>query len=142
MHAFDTIICSHVLEHVPADAKAMSELFRVLRPGGVAIIQVPYADDCAETDEDPSVTDPLERERRFGQFDHVRIYGRDFADRLRRAGFVVDEKSVRSANLRKKNSDVSACGTTPFSGASGRHEGPRHPHRVDEPHSRCLRHVI
>jgi SAM-dependent methyltransferase len=87
---FDSIICSHVLEHVPADGKAMSEMFRVLRPGGVAIIQVPY-DDRSETSEDPGVTDPLERERRFGQFDHIRIYGRDLADRLRTAGFVVEE---------------------------------------------------
>ncbi|MCE9530468.1 MAG: methyltransferase domain-containing protein [Planctomycetes bacterium] len=88
---FDAIICSHVLEHIPDDRKAMSEMLRVLRPGGVAIVQVPYIEANEKTDEDPSVTDPQERERRFGQFDHVRLYGRDLMDRLRAAGFAVEE---------------------------------------------------
>ncbi|MBK9076419.1 MAG: methyltransferase domain-containing protein [Flavobacteriales bacterium] len=85
---FDLIICSHVLEHVPEDRTAMRELCRVLRPGGTAILLVPMS-DRPTTDEDPSVTDPQERFRRFGQTDHVRLYGRDYMDRLREAGFIV-----------------------------------------------------
>ena len=87
---FDIVLCSHVLEHVPNDREAISELHRVLRPGGIAYIQVPYR-STRETDEDPSVTDPNERMRRFGQFDHVRVYGYDLADRLREPGFRVEE---------------------------------------------------
>lgn len=85
--SFDVIYCSHVLEHVPDDALAMRELRRVLRPTGWAILQVPIL--LAVTDEDPSITDPEERLRRFAQRDHVRAYGPDYADRLRAAGFEV-----------------------------------------------------
>ncbi|MBV6405747.1 MAG: methyltransferase domain-containing protein [Flavobacteriales bacterium] len=85
---FDLVICSHVLEHVPDDRTAMRELFRVLRPGGLAILLVPMS-ARPTTDEDPAVTDPQERRRRFGQHDHVRLYGRDYPDRLRAAGFTV-----------------------------------------------------
>ncbi len=85
--SFDLIFCSHVLEHVPDDRRAIGELHRVLRPGGRAMLIVPI--DREETFEDASVTDPAERERLFGQFDHVRRYGEDFADRLRDAGFEV-----------------------------------------------------
>ncbi len=86
--SFDVVLCVHVLEHVPDDAAALRELRRVLRPGGWGVVQVPILRD--ETDEDPGVTDPEERLRRFGQADHVRMYGRDFADRLRAAGFELD----------------------------------------------------
>ncbi len=86
---FDLLICSHVLEHVPDDRTAMRELYRVLRPGGLAILLVPMS-DRPDTDEDPAVTDPAERQRRFGQRDHVRLYGRDYPDRLREAGFLVE----------------------------------------------------
>jgi SAM-dependent methyltransferase len=86
--SFDAVVCVHVLEHVPDDAAAMRELHRVLRPGGWGVVQVPILRDV--TDEDPAVTDPAERLRRFGQADHVRTYGRDFADRLQAAGFDVD----------------------------------------------------
>jgi len=92
--SFDLILCSHVLEHVPNDRQAMAELFRVLAPGGMALLMVPVALDRATTDEDPSVTDPHERIRRFGQFDHVRLYGRDYADRLKAAGFEVVEDAM------------------------------------------------
>ncbi len=84
---FDVILCNHVLEHVTEDRRAMSELHRVLKPGGWAILQVPIRGDV--TQEDRSVTDPRERERLYGQYDHVRQYGRDYADRLRAAGFRV-----------------------------------------------------
>lgn len=87
--SFDVILCSHVLEHIPDDASAMSGLFHVLRPGGWAMVQVPLDETREHTFEDPAVTDPAERDRLFGQWDHVRIYGRDYADRLTRAGFEV-----------------------------------------------------
>ena len=86
---FDVIICNHVLEHIPDDGAAMRELFRVLKTGGFAILQVPLSRKLEQTVEDFSVTDPSERVRRFGQSDHVRIYGRDYAHRLERAGFAV-----------------------------------------------------
>ena len=86
---FDCIICYHVLEHIPDDGKAMAELFRVLKPGGWAILQTPVDHSRDTTYEDPTITDPDERERAFNQCDHVRIYGRDYKDRLERAGFTV-----------------------------------------------------
>jgi SAM-dependent methyltransferase len=86
-NSFDVIYCSHVLEHVPDDVAAMREFVRVLAPNGWAILQVPIWD--AVTDEDPNVTDEAERTRRFGQRDHVRRYGRDYPERLARAGFQV-----------------------------------------------------
>jgi SAM-dependent methyltransferase len=86
----DAIVCNHVLEHVPDDRRAMREFRRVLRPGGWAILQSPIDGRRAETYEDARVTSPAERERVFGQFDHVRVYGRDYGRRLEDAGFVVD----------------------------------------------------
>jgi len=88
--AFDVILCSHVLEHVPDDRRAMRELHRVLRPGGWAILQVPDDRSRSRTYEDPAVTSPAERERLFGQWDHVRVYGADYPERLGEAGFQVD----------------------------------------------------
>jgi SAM-dependent methyltransferase len=86
--SFDFILCSHVLEHVPDDRRALSELLRVLAPGGWAILAVPIRGE--HTYEDPSITSPEERERQFGQSDHVRKYGsRDFPERIRSAGFEV-----------------------------------------------------
>ena len=84
---FDVIYCSHVLEHVPDDIKALKELFRVLKDNGWALIMVPVMNEY--TFEDSSVTNPEERERVFGQSDHVRRYGPDFLDRLKEAGFTV-----------------------------------------------------
>jgi SAM-dependent methyltransferase len=86
---FDLILCVHVLEHVLDDRAALRELFRVLRPGGTAVLQVPPS-DLEETLEDPDITDPEDRERYFGQFDHVRLCGRDYGDRLHAAGFDVE----------------------------------------------------
>jgi SAM-dependent methyltransferase len=88
--SFDLIICSHVLEHVPRDHLAIRELHRILRTDGVAVLQVPIGMALNETIEDPFITDPTERERRFGQHDHVRIYGRDYPQRLAAGGFAVD----------------------------------------------------
>ena len=87
---FDFIICNHVLEHIPDDKKAMQELYRVLKPGGSAILQVPYKADLEITFEDNSITDPKERARIFGQYDHVRVYGMDYFEKLRSIGFEVD----------------------------------------------------
>ena len=90
-NTFDVILCNHVLEHVRDDIQCMSELCRVLTPGGLAIMQVPLDPSLAITDEDPDLEDPEERKRRFGQYDHVRLHGRDYPERLRKAGFRVTE---------------------------------------------------
>lgn len=88
--SFDIVICSHVLEHIPDDARAMQEILRILKPGGRALLLVPLANDGEGTEEEPGINDPAEQERRFGQWDHVRIYGRDdFLDRMAKAGFEV-----------------------------------------------------
>lgn len=89
--AFDVILCNHVLEHIPDDTQAMKELFRVLKPGGMGIFQIPQDLNRAVTFEDNSITDRQERARVFGQYDHVRIYGRDYFNKLRSIGFVVNE---------------------------------------------------
>jgi SAM-dependent methyltransferase len=88
--SFDFIICNHVLEHIPDHLQAMRELYRILAKGGTAILQVPYDADRATTFEDPSIIDPKERARIFGQYDHVRIYGMDYFDTLRQIGFQVE----------------------------------------------------
>ena len=89
--SFDVVICSHVLEHVPDDRKAMSELLRILRPGGLAVVMVPIEEGMDETYENPSVISNGDRLIHFGQEDHVRYYGRDLRDRLREAGFALRE---------------------------------------------------
>ncbi len=88
---FDFILCNHVLEHIPDDTQAMRELYRILKPGGTAILQIPQDLSRENTFEDDSVTDRKERERIFGQYDHVRVYGRDYFDKLRSIGFKVEE---------------------------------------------------
>lgn len=87
----DIVICNHILEHVEDDRKAMRELHRILRQGGWGVVLVPQDYDRATTFEDDSITSPEERARIFGQYDHRRIYGRDYADRLRGCGFEVEE---------------------------------------------------
>jgi SAM-dependent methyltransferase len=84
---FDVVYCSHVLEHVSDDRKAMRECRRILKQSGWAVFVVPLFAEA--TTEDPSITDPKERERLFGQWDHVRRYGPDFEERLKQAGFAV-----------------------------------------------------
>ena len=85
----DLVLACDVLEHVPDDRRALSELARVLRPGGWAILTVPQKDNLAKTFQDPTITDPAERERAFGQSDHLRIYGHDFSNRVEAAGFTL-----------------------------------------------------
>jgi predicted SAM-dependent methyltransferase len=85
----------HVLEHVQDDEKAISEIYRVLKPGGYAILQVPYDETRAVTYEDAIITTPEDRRKHFGQFDHVRIYGRDFIDRFVKPGFKVELSNYR-----------------------------------------------
>lgn len=89
--SFDIILCNHVLEHIPDDTTAMQELFRILKPGGWGIFQIPQELKRAETFEDDSITNRKERAKIFGQYDHVRIYGKDYFDKLRSIGFKVEE---------------------------------------------------
>ncbi len=88
-NSFDVILCNHVLEHIPDDTKAISELFRVMKPGGWGIFQIPQDLDRETTYEDDSITDKKQRAKVFGQYDHVRIYGRDYFKTLEKAGFKV-----------------------------------------------------
>lgn len=88
--SFDVIFCNHVLEHIEDDRKAMSELYRVMKKGGWGILQVPMKNSLEKTYEDFTITDPKERQKNFGQYDHVRWYGMDYFDRLKSVGFSVD----------------------------------------------------
>ncbi|SDL79129.1 Methyltransferase domain-containing protein [Salinimicrobium catena] len=98
-NSFDFILCNHVLEHIPDDQKAMQELYRILAPGGTAILQIPQDLNRETTFEDDSITDSKERARIFGQYDHVRVYGRDYFDKLRSIGFKVEEVDMTSKML-------------------------------------------
>lgn len=90
-NSFDVILCNHVLEHIPNDTKAMQELYRVMKVGGMGIFQVPQDLSRTTTFEDDSITDRKERSKIFGQYDHVRVYGQDYFDKLRIIGFKVEE---------------------------------------------------
>lgn len=90
-NSYDIILCNHVLEHIPEDTKAMQELYRVMKTGGYGIFQIPQDLNRETTFEDDSITDKKERAKIFGQYDHVRVYGRDYFDKLRSIGFKVDE---------------------------------------------------
>lgn len=89
-NSFDVIFCNHVLEHVEDDILACSEFNRVLKPGGWGILQSPVY-PMEKTFEDKTITDPAERERIFGQRDHVRKFGKDYAERLRKSGLNIEE---------------------------------------------------
>ena len=104
-NTFDLIFCNHVLEHIEDDAKAMSELYRVMKPGGMGIFQIPQEIEREKTFEDFNITSPEERAKHFGQYDHVRVYGRDYFDRLRKAGFTVKEIDY-SSQLSEKEIDT------------------------------------
>ena len=108
---FDIVYCSHVLEHVQDDRQAMREFYRVLKKDGWAILLVPIT--AEKTFEDPSIIDPAERLRVFGQEDHVRRYGPDFADRLLQSGFKVTVSNA--ADVADKR-DIKRMGLTDASG--------------------------
>lgn len=129
--SFDLIVCYHVLEHIPDDAAAMRELARVLRPGGVAVVQVPFRTERL-TDEDPDA-DEAERIERFGQADHVRWYGTDFEDRLTRAGLtgpritprdVLGEQLCEAFGLRPQEAVWLLRPSSPAGGRPGEGDGP------------------
>jgi SAM-dependent methyltransferase len=105
---FDVIFVSHVFEHIVDDRKAMREIFRTLKTKGSAILQVPIKAEV--TFEDPNIINPKDRERYFGQNDHVRIYGKDYYDRLIEAGFTVHRERL---SLQENNAMVKRLGLSP-----------------------------
>jgi predicted SAM-dependent methyltransferase len=92
---YDVIFCNHVMEHVENDEQCLKELLRIMKPGGWGIFQVPIDTTRDTTYEDASITDPKEREKHFWQYDHVRLYGTNYPDVLRSAGFEVEEYDYR-----------------------------------------------
>jgi len=96
--SFDCVVCSHVLEHVD-DKKALNEVYRVLKPGGVALIMLPVIEGWSATYENKAVVTPEERVRHYGQSDHVRYYGADVRDRIRAAGFKLDEFTAEGEDV-------------------------------------------
>lgn len=104
-NTFDMVICNHVLEHVDDDTRAMSEILRVLKPGGVAILLVPLDIKLEHTYEDPTITSPRERTKHFRQYDHKRLYGLDYPERLKKVGFIIPDQNYLdeiSEELRKR----------------------------------------
>src|SRR5262245_58073939 len=96
--SYDCIVCSHVLEHVD-DRKALAEIYRVLKPGGLALIMLPVIEGWATTYENKAVVTPEDRKRHYGQSDHVRYYGADVRDRIRAAGFRLDEFTAEGEDV-------------------------------------------
>jgi SAM-dependent methyltransferase len=96
--SFDCVVCSHVLEHVD-DKKALAEIHRVLKPAGVALIMAPIIEGWAKTYENPAVKTPDDRARHYGQSDHVRYYGADIRDRIRAAGFSLEEFTAEGQDV-------------------------------------------
>jgi SAM-dependent methyltransferase len=101
---FDVVICNHVLEHVDDDTRAMSEILRVMKPGGYAILMVPLDFSRSETYENASITTQKERTKHFKQYDHKRLYGTDYPDRLKKVGFRITEKNY----MDELNEDIKA----------------------------------
>lgn len=104
-NTYDTIFCNHVLEHVEDDLMCIKELYRVMKPGGWGIFQVPIDHNNSKTYEDKSITDPKQRELHFWQKDHVRLYGNDYPKRLEEGGFKVEvfdpKKSLKEVDYKK-----------------------------------------
>ena len=98
--SYDRIMCNHVLEHVD-DTRALAELYRVLRPGGVALLTTPIVEGWAQSYEDPDITDGTARLLHFGQRDHIRIFGRDLRDRIRTAGFMLDDVTATEPDVHR-----------------------------------------
>src|SRR5882672_12352508 len=96
--SYDCVVCSHVLEHVD-DKKALAEIYRVLKPGGVSLIMLPIIEGWAKTYENPAVVSAEERKRHYGQSDHVRYYGADVRDRIKPAGFALEEFTAEGEDV-------------------------------------------
>jgi SAM-dependent methyltransferase len=96
--SYDCVVCSHVLEHVD-DRKALREVHRVLKPGGMALIMLPVIEGWSTTYENPATVTPEERRRHYGQSDHVRYYGADVRERIRDAGFLLDEFTAEGEDV-------------------------------------------
>jgi predicted SAM-dependent methyltransferase len=109
--SYDVIFCNHVLEHIEEDTKAMQELYRVLKPGGLGIFQIPQDISKKITYEDSSITSSEERKKHFGQYDHVRIYGKDYFNKLRNVGFEVEE--IKSSSI-VRTEDIEKYCLSPF----------------------------
>lgn len=109
-NSFSVIYCSHVLEHVPEDRKAIAEFFRVLAPGGWALLQVPVMAK-EKSWEDPGITDPAERKKHFGHPEHLRAYGPDFIDLLRNAGFAATAYRAREILNNEEQERMSVSGS-------------------------------
>jgi SAM-dependent methyltransferase len=102
---FDAVICNHVLEHVDDDTRAMSEILRVMKPGAFAILLVPLYFDRNKTYEDASIVSPKDRAKHFLQYDHKRLYGIDYPNRLKKVGFLIPDKNFLDeldADLKKR----------------------------------------
>lgn len=117
-NTFDAVLCNHVLEHVQDDIKAMSEIRRVLKPGGWAIMQIPFFSPIPEvTFEDPTITDPREREKIFGQDDHVRLFGKDYSKRIARAGLTaIEDQFVNRLTTEEQNKFGLSAGEVLYKG--------------------------
>ena len=96
--SYDCIVCSHVLEHVD-DKKALKEIYRVLKPGGIVLIMLPVIEGWSTTYENKAVVTPEDRTRHYGQSDHVRYYGADVRDRIRAPGFKLDEFTAEGQDV-------------------------------------------
>ncbi len=103
-NSFDVVVGNHIMEHIPDDRKAISEIYRILKPGGRAILQVPYSTTIANTFESPDLADPQKQSALFGQKDHVRIYRlQDYINRIKQAGFKVSVIEYNDLAVYHKN---------------------------------------
>lgn len=110
-HMFDLLICNHVLEHIADDDRAMREIFRVVKPEGKAILQVPWSPLLEKTYENEAIIKPKDRETHFGQFDHVRLYGKDYAAKLMKTGFIIDQLGINDLAPKDKAIEKYALNT-------------------------------